>query len=157
MKIEITCCETGHSAMRRILIDTKKFLVFEPAWLWMVRCMSDDGTSEVVWECRDGVYALLCTKVGGKGPGVVSVFPAVVWADGKPEIVEWDKMNPGRGMVKDPFYVMVYNRTDLVEFSNLVLDKLSPVVLLVKAGGRGEPARKVMVEILNKVVGEKRI
>jgi len=136
MKIEVTRCKDRYSPMVRMTIDVKKFLVFEPAWLWMVRCMSDDETAEVVWECRENrVYTLLCTKIGIKGPGVVSVFPAVVWVDGKPEIVEWDEMNPGRGMVKDPFYVMVYNRTDLVEFSDLVLSKLTPVVLMAKVSG----------------------
>jgi hypothetical protein len=151
MKIEVTCCETGHSAIRQISIDIKKFLVFEPAWLWMVRCMADDGTAEVVWKCRrGGVYVLLCTKVGGKGSGRVSVFPGMVWVDGKPEIVEWGRM------ARDPFYVMVCNRTDLVEFSSSVLDKLPPVVLMSKVGGKTELVKKVMLAILNKVAEERR-
>jgi hypothetical protein len=154
MKIEVACCKDRYSSMIQTMIDVK-FLVFEPAWLWMVRCMSDDGTSEVVWEChKNSVYVLLCTKVGGKGLGVVSVFPAVVWVDGKPEIVEWDKMDPGRSEVKDPFYVMVYSRTDLVKFSDLVLSRLTPVTLMVKVSG-SEPSKlvkKVMIEVLSGLV-----
>jgi hypothetical protein len=159
MKIEAAYCKDRYSSMIRTVIDVKKFLIFKPAWLWMVRCMSDDETSEVVWECREnGTYVLLCTKAGGKGLGVVSVFPAVVWVDGKPEIVEWDKMDPGRSEVKDPFYVMVYSRTDLVEFSDLVLSRLTPVVLMVKVSG-SEPSKlvkKVMIKALNNVAEEKR-
>jgi len=136
--------------MKRIPIDAKKFLVFEPAWLWMVRCMTDDGTTEVVWECRDGAYVLLCTKVGDKGPGVVSVFPAVAWVDGKPEIVEWS--GPKRDKVRDPFYVMVYNRTDLVEFSSLVLDKLSPAVLMMESSGKPSFVQEIILRILNDLV-----
>jgi hypothetical protein len=155
MKIEITYCKDGHSPLVQEAIDVKKFLIFEPAWLWIVRCMSDNEATEVAWECRENdVYTLLRTKIGIKGPGAVSVFPAVAWVDDEPEIVEWDKMNPIRSIAKDPFYVTVYNRTDLIEFSDLVLSKLVPVVLMVKVGGETKFIKKVMIEILNKAVKE---
>jgi len=155
MKIQVTCCKDRYSSMVQEEIDVKKFLVFEPEWLWMVRCVSDDKTAEVVWECRkDNTYVLFSVKIDIKGSGVMSVFPAVVWVGDKPEIVEWDKIDPGRSEVKDPFYVMVYNRTDLVKFSDLVLSKLSPVVLMTRLSDGTETVQNVIFEIINSLLKE---
>jgi len=74
----------------------------------------------------------------------------------KPKVVEWDEISPVRGVVKDPFCITMYNRTDLIEFSDLVLSKLSPAILMAKVSRLESPVKQIMIEVLNNVVKKTR-
>jgi hypothetical protein len=158
MKIEVAYCKDRYSTMMQTtIVDVKKFLVFEPAWLWLVKCITDDETAEVVWEHREGnEYALLRAGICVGKSGVIAVVPAIIWKGDKPEVVEWDEISPVRSAVKDPFCITMYNRTDLIEFSDLVLSKLSPAILMAKVSGLESPVKQIMIEVLNNVVEETR-
>jgi hypothetical protein len=160
MKIEVAYCKDRYSTMvRTTIVDVKKFLVFEPAWLWLVKCITDDETAEVVWERREGnEYALLCTRicVGESESGIIAVAPAIIWKGDEPKVVEWDEISPMRSVVKDPFYITMYNRTDLIEFSDLVLSKLAPAILMAKVSRLESSVKQIMIEVLNNAVEEKR-
>jgi len=79
-KIEVAYCKDRYSTMTQTtIVDVKKFLVFEPAWLWLVTCVTDDETAEVVWERREGnEYALLCARICVGKSGVIAVVPAII-------------------------------------------------------------------------------
>jgi hypothetical protein len=52
--------------------------------------VTDNETAEVMWEHHgSNEFVLLCITVSGcKESGVISVFPAVMWVDNKPKVVE---------------------------------------------------------------------
>jgi hypothetical protein len=52
----------------------------------------------------------------------------------------------------------MYNRTDLIKFSDLILNKLAPAILMAKVSEPelSDSVKQIMIEVLNNIIEKER-
>jgi len=154
MEIEVTRYTGGYLSRNTVTED--KFLVLTPFQLWTVKCMSDDKSVEILWECHGNKeykeYRLWSVSIHTSGR-TVAVHPAIT-CDGRVVVrykVERNVVVRGGGSND---YIVKYNREDVVRFSKAMLDALSPVLLMIKLTNNVETVQNVIFEIINNLLKE---
>jgi len=155
MEIEVARYTGGYLSRNTVTED--EFLVLTPFQLRTVKCVSDDKSVEILWECHGDKkyeeYRLWSVRiqVSGERDRTIIVTPAI-GNDGK--IVSRYKVERNvvvRGGGGND-YIVKYNREDVVRFSKAMLDALSPALLMVRLSDGTETVQNVIFEIINSLL-----
>jgi hypothetical protein len=127
VEIEVTRYTDKYLSKNTVTED--EFLVLTPFQLWTAKCISDDKNVEILWKCHGNKEYKLWSigiRVPSERNRMLMVTPVV--SDNEKNRYKTER----NVIVESNDCVVKHDRENVVKFSKVILEALSPVLLMMK-------------------------